>query len=70
MNEGCAISAMIIIFAVLMLAGGWLLGEAYNRDAMLSTYCQSLGYDNDTKLDGLYYCYDSDGLEAVDWMNK
>jgi hypothetical protein len=61
---------LVAIMIILCISAGTGIGSVWERGYMLNNYCQSLNYISYTKLDGLYYCYDSDGLEAIDWMNK
>jgi hypothetical protein len=61
---------LVAVILITCAAISSTLGSVWREKQMLTTYCQSLNYISYTKLDGLYYCYDSDGLEAIDWMNK
>ena len=73
MSDTTGNAIMFIFLAIVALFGGfigWAIGATWQQGDMLNSYCQSLDYTGYTKLDNLYYCYNSDGLESIDWMNE
>ena len=61
---------LILFIACLAIVVCVRAGEDAERHKLLAAYCQSIEYTNYTKLDGLYYCYDGDGLRAIEWASE
>jgi hypothetical protein len=59
---------LIVVLSLFIFSIGLIGGKIAQRDIMLDAYCQSIEYDGFTFIDNKVYCYRSDELLLVDWM--
>jgi hypothetical protein len=59
---------LIVVLGLFIFLIGMIAGKFAQRDIMLDAYCQSIEYDGFTSIDNKVYCYRSDELLLVNWM--